>query len=76
MKPGWKTTEFWLGAVIPQLLGLAVITGVVTPDQQVVVQEGAEVVAESGSAIWGAAINIASAFGYALSRGIAKLKGE
>jgi hypothetical protein len=76
MKPGWKTTEFWLGAVIPQLLGLAVMTGVISSEQQKVVQDGAEVLAESGTQVYGVYLSMASAFGYAVSRGIAKMKGE
>jgi len=32
MKPGFKTSEFWL-TVIAQLLGVLALTGVVTPEQ-------------------------------------------
>jgi len=76
LKPGWKTTEFWVGGVIPQILGLLILTGVITPEQQTVIQGGTEIVAESGTQIYGALISMASAFGYAVSRGIAKMSGE
>lgn len=32
MKPGWKTTEFWV-VVVAAVLSVAVAAGVVTPEQ-------------------------------------------
>ena len=74
MKPGWKTTEFWIAGLAPQLLGILVLTGVIGPEQQVLVQDGIEVAANAGVELWGALINIAGAFGYAVSRGLAKFR--
>lgn len=76
MKAGWKTTEFWVAGLAPQVLGILVLTGVIGPEQQVLIQDGVEVVAKSGAELYGALIGIAGAFGYAVSRGIAKIKSE
>lgn len=32
MKPGWKTTEFWI-TIATSILGLLAFTGVLTPDR-------------------------------------------
>ena len=73
MKPGWKTTEFWLVGVLPQLLSLTVLTGYFTPEQSVVVTEGVEVAIAGASSIWGALISMGGAFGYGVARGLAKM---
>jgi len=64
VKPGYKTTEFWL-ALFAQLLGLLVLIGKLTPEQQSALMAAAEKLAA-------AIVMGASAFGYTLSRGIAK----
>ena len=64
LKPGWKTTEFWV-ALISQILGLLVVLGVITPEQQNTLNQAATQVA-------GGVVMAASAFGYCISRGQAK----
>jgi hypothetical protein len=68
MKPGYRTTEFWI-SLASQVLGILVILGVITPEQQGAVAEGL-------NQIIGAALMVASSFGYSLSRGIAKQKSK
>lgn len=65
-KPGYKTTEFWVTVAI-QLVGLAGIFGYITPEQQNVLTDAA---IQQGSIV----SMVAAAFGYSLSRGIAKRK--
>jgi len=72
MTPGWKTTEFYVAGLIPQILGILVLTGVIGPEQQALVQDGVEVAVASGTELWGALIGVAGAFGYAVSRGLSK----
>lgn len=67
MKPGYKTTEFWVTLIV-QILGILVLLGVITPEQQDAL---AKAVAQGAGAIAMAL----SAFGYARSRGQAK-KGK
>ena len=64
IKPGWKTTEFWVTILI-QVIGFAAILGYITPEQQ-----GA--MGDAITQIAGAVSMVAAAFGYSLSRGIAK----
>ena len=64
-KPGYRTTEFWLALVLPQLVALLALFGVFTPEQS-------DAVVGSVSQIVGAVISGASAFGYSVARGKAK----
>lgn len=64
MKPGIKTTEFWV-ASIASLFGLLATMGVFTPDQASVMSEAIEKLA-------GALVMGAGALGYTISRGQAK----
>ena len=56
MKPGWKTSEFWI-ALLMQLAGVGVITGHLTTEQIQLLQESGIVPLASGifMAIGGAA---------------------
>lgn len=64
MKPGYKTTEFWMTLVV-QVLAILVTLGVVTPDQQAVFTESAD-------KLMTAIVMAVSAGSYAISRGLAK----
>lgn len=64
-KPGIKTTEFWMGLVLPQVLAMLALFGVFTPDQ-------AEALQASATQIVGGIVSGASALGYNLARGQAK----
>ena len=64
-KPGYKTTEFWV-SVITGVTGLLVVTGTLNLEQSTAIGEAAQ-------SISGAVIAVASAFGYAISRGLAKV---
>ena len=68
MKPGYKTTEFWVTLIV-QLLGILVLFGVITPEQQSTLAEAAQ----QGAAAIAMAL---SAFGYSVSRGQAKKGGN
>jgi len=51
MKPGYKTTEFWL-ALLAQLLPLLVLTGILSPDEVSAIETSTlEVVKVVGSLI-------------------------
>ena len=65
MKPGWKTSEFWV-TIFCQLAGIGVVMGYLTPEQ---VQAGQSAIAQ----IAGGIIMAVSGVGYFISRGIAKL---
>ena len=67
MKPGYKTTEFWV-TLIAKVVSLLVILGVFTPEQ-------ASVTMKVVILLGGITGMVASAFGYSLSRGAAK-KGQ
>jgi hypothetical protein len=67
MKPGYKTTEFWVSIVIA-VSGVLVAMGVITPEQQAGIGEGLN------TAI-GGIMTVLSSLGYSISRGIAK-KGD
>ena len=73
MKPGWKTTEFWM-AVGVQLVGLGVATGLITPDQATALNTGIAQTIAGVAQIVGGVMIVVSAVGYAVSRAIAKLK--
>lgn len=64
MKPGYRTTEFWL-ALGTQVLALLVVLGVITPEQQ-------DALGTSWQQIVGAVVMAVNAVGYAISRGLAK----
>lgn len=64
MKPGYKTTEFWVTIAV-QIVGILTTTGMFTPEQ-------AGAITDAVIQIGGLVAMIASAFGYSLSRGSAK----
>lgn len=66
MKPGFRTTEFWM-SMFSQVLGIATLCGAFTPDGAAAVMGGMEQMV-------GGAMMAIPAFGYALSRGKAKTK--
>jgi len=68
MKPGIKTTEFWVSVVVG-FIGLLASAGVFTPDQ-------ASTLTEALTKLGGLVVMVASAFGYSISRGAAKKHGE
>ena len=71
MKPGIKTTEFWM-SLIPAVVGLLLALGVVTPEQgDIITGQSGEIVAAVDKII-GAVMTIVVALGYAKSRGVAK----
>ena len=63
-KPGYKTTEFWV-TVVCQILGILALAGVISPEQNTVLADGV-------TQIVGAVVAALSAFGYSISRGLAK----
>jgi hypothetical protein len=71
-KPGIKTTEFWLGLILPQIVALLMAFGVFTPEQGDAVTESAEKVATHGAELYAAIISGLSALGYNIGRGKAK----
>ena len=68
MKPGYKTTEFWL-SLSTSVIGLLVILGVITPDKS---SEMMEIVRQ----VIGVVMLVLPQFGYTLSRGNAKASGS
>ncbi|OEU68495.1 MAG: hypothetical protein BBJ57_07395 [Desulfobacterales bacterium PC51MH44] len=74
LKEGWKTTEFWFVGILPQLLAILVATGVLSPDQQVAVQDGLETIVGQGEGLWASIMSLGGALGYGIARGLAKLK--
>lgn len=58
MKPGYKTTEFWL-TVAAQVVGLLAASGALAPDSP-------------WARIVGLAVSALTAMGYTYSRGVAK----
>lgn len=62
MKPGYKTSEFWL-TVVAQILGLAAASGAFTPESSV------------GKLI-GLGVSVLATLGYQYSRGVAKAGGQ
>jgi len=74
MKSGWKTSEFWVSLVV-KILGILVLTGVISPEQSEVLAEQTDVLAGAIDQIIGGVMLSASTLGYSLSRGNAK-RGE
>jgi predicted RNA-binding protein associated with RNAse of E/G family len=64
MKSGTKTSEFYV-TVLVSVLGVAVSCGLITPEQS-------SATVASATQIAGAIVTAAAAFGYNISRGIAK----
>ena len=73
MKPGWKTTEFWV-SVGSALVGLGISLGLITPEQGTTVNQGIAQTAAGVAQVIGGIMVVASGIGYAISRGLAKLK--
>lgn len=80
MKPGYKTTEFWGGLVLPQIVGLLATFGIITSEQtQVLTDVGMQAPEVANSIItqvMGLVTMVGSAFGYSMSRGKAKVSKE
>jgi hypothetical protein len=72
MKPGLKTTEFWIGLVMPHILALLIAFGVIDAGQSEALQGAAEAAGASGNALVAAIISGLSALGYNIGRGNAK----
>ena len=67
VKPGWRTTEFWMSA--PAIvIGLLAASGAISPEK-------AEPISQAVTQIAGGIISGMAALGYSLSRGNAK-KGK
>lgn len=66
MKPGYLTTEFWT-SIATAVTGLATTLGYLTPDQ-------ATPLVQAVTQIAGGVLMVASIFGYAISRGLTKMK--
>lgn len=64
MKPGIKTTEFWV-SLVTAVAGVAVSLGLITTGQ-------ADSISGAAGTIAGGLMTAAAAFGYNLSRGKAK----
>ena len=64
MKPGHKTTEFWVTIFI-QIVGLVAALGYLTPEQS-------STIVEAITQLGGIVAMVAAQFGYNLSRGTAK----
>lgn len=71
-KPGIRTTEFWIGLVLPHILALLVLFGVIDPGQEEALQGAAGEIGVHGNAIVAAVISGLSALGYNIGRGNAK----
>jgi hypothetical protein len=75
VKSGQKTTEFWVTLAI-QVVGILFLIGVFTPEQkeamEIAVPQAAELYTQGAALV----AMVASAFGYALSRGMAKKNGK
>jgi len=64
MKPGHKTTEFWVTVFI-QVVGLIAALGYLTPEQS-------SSIVDAITQLGGIVAMVAAQFGYSLSRGAAK----
>jgi hypothetical protein len=64
IRPGYKTTEFWV-TISMQVVGLVAALGYLTPDQS-------SALTQAATQIGGVVSMVAIAFGYNLSRGMAK----
>jgi hypothetical protein len=71
MKPGYKTTEFWV-ALVAQAVSMLMLFGVITPEQSNVLNEAAGQSAGIANQIIGIVGVVGASFGYAVSRGLAK----
>lgn len=70
IKPGWKTTEFWL-TILASGIAFLVATGVISPDNsEAITAQGTEIV-NSAYALIAAVLPIV---GYTASRSYAKSK--
>ena len=76
MKAGIKTSEFWLGPVLGNIMGLLFAFNVFTPEQaQTTIATGVDQVGGAfthASQLIGGAVAAISNAAYAVSRGIAK----
>ena len=68
VKPGWKTTEFWL-SIVTAVLGIVVMLGYITPEQSTTL--GTAI-----SSIVGGVMTVISTIGYALSRAKTKSRSR
>jgi len=71
MKPGYQTTEFWV-TLASQVVGMLLLLGVVTPAQQEVLGIATGKAGGIANEVIGIVTMVGSAFGYNLSRGMAK----
>ena len=71
MKQGYKTTEFWV-TLASQVVGILLLTGVVTPEQSEVLGIAAGKGGGIATEVIGIITMVGSAFGYNVSRGLAK----
>jgi len=71
MKAGYKTTEFWV-TLGSQIVGMLLLLGVVTPEQQEVLGIATGKAGGIANEIIGIIAMVGSAFGYNVSRGMAK----
>jgi hypothetical protein len=71
LKTGWKTTEFWV-SLVPQVLGVLLVLGIITPEQNAETAAQANVLVNSISQGIGAVIAALAAYGYSGAR--AKVK--
>lgn len=71
MKQGYKTTEFWV-TLVSQVVGILLLTGVVTPEQSEVLGIAAGKGGGIANEVIGIITMVGSAFGYNVSRGLAK----
>jgi hypothetical protein len=71
MKPGYKTTEFWV-ALAAQVVSMLMLLGVITPEQSSVLNETAGQSAVIVNQVIGIVGVVGASFGYAVSRGLAK----
>jgi hypothetical protein len=71
MKQGYKTTEFWV-TLASQVVGILLLTGVVTPEQSEVLGIAAGKGGGIANEVIGIITMVGSAFGYNVSRGLAK----
>lgn len=76
MKPGVKTTEFWMTMII-QVLGILVMTGTVSPEQSKVIQGAAGQfpgLLEQMNVLVGGVMSLVSGVFYAFGRSKVKSK--
>jgi hypothetical protein len=66
VRPGWQTTEFWV-TIATMIISILGMSGYITPDQQTVLTDAS---IKLGALV----VMVAAAFGYSLSRGMAKKK--